>query len=71
MGNNINGKLYWSFIMANHTEEIRNSLKLKQTFVNDADVIIEDVVKTFSTSSTYVKKNGVKKRNVFVGIHLR
>ena len=44
MGNNINGKLYWSFIMANHTEEIRNSLKLKQTFVNDADVIIEDVV---------------------------
>jgi len=69
LGNNINGKLFWDALMTKHVDEIRSSLTLKKKFVNDADVKIDNVVKTFLASKA--TKKAKKKQFVYVGIHMR
>jgi hypothetical protein len=55
--------------MTKHVDEIRSSLTLKKKFVDDADVKIDNVVKTFLASNA--TKKAKKKQFVYVGIHMR
>ena len=72
MGNNINRALRWGPMMEKHLDEIRKALTLKDKFIIDADLIINNITQTFLSNLPKKSKSKMtKKERVYVGIHLR
>jgi hypothetical protein len=67
MGENINGNLGWGNLMTLHVDEIRNVFTLKKIFVEEADKIVGNITQSFVSG----KRSRKKRKNVYVGIHLR
>jgi hypothetical protein len=67
MGENINGNLGWGNLMTLHVNEIQKVFTLKKIFLDKADKIVGNITQMFVSE----KRSRKKRKNVFVGIHLR
>jgi hypothetical protein len=67
MGKNINYNLRWGDLMARHVDEIQKVFSLKKPFLEKADKVIGSITQSFISG----KKSKKKRKNVYIGIHLR
>jgi hypothetical protein len=67
MGKNINGNLGWGDLMTLHVNEIRKVFTFKKIFLDKADKIVGNITLSYVSG----KRSRKKRKNIFVGIHLR